>query len=358
MIALIEGLAREFVRDRTALFFTLLFPVVFMLILGLFFSGGGADGSEYEVGLIDSDGTEASAGLVAAIESAPGFVVSSGNLTEEIQLLQEGDRHVVVEIPHGFEASLEEGRGTNVRVHMDPSRNSSRQVVAPIVERVLDGFDRARRDTPRLVLMETVSVLSSQLRTIDFIGPGVVAMSVMQMGLFASMNLVVKREKQVLKRLGATPASRWVVLAAEVLFRLMITAVQATILIAILLVVFDVAANQLGRLVGVLALGALAFIGIGYAASSFVRTEEAMLPLVQLISLPMIFMSGIFFPIDNLPGFMEPVVRAMPLTYFGDGVRQMMVGGSPLNEMWVNLVVLAGWLAASFTVSVRFFKWE
>ncbi len=358
MSALIGGLAREFMRDRTALFFTLLFPVVFMLLLGMFFAGGGADGSEYEVGLIDRDGTEASAWLGVAIESVPGFGVSSGSLTEEIQSLQEGDRHVVVEIPNGFAASLEQGAEASVRVHLDPSRNSSRQVVAPIVEKVLDGYDRARTGTPRLVLMETVSVLGSRLRAIDFVGPGLVAMSVMQLGLFGSINLVAKREKQVLKRLGATPASRWMVLTAEVLFRLMVTAVQATILIVILLLVFGVAVNRLGWLVGMLALGALAFIGIGYAASSFARTEEAMLPIVQLISLPMLFLSGIFFPIDSLPGIVETVVRTFPLTYFGDGVRQLMVGGSPLNEMWVNVVVLVGWLAASFAVAVRFFKWE
>ena len=358
MTALIGGLAREFVRDRTALFFTLLFPVVFMLILGLFFAGGGADGSSYEVGLIDRDETEASAGLVNAIKSVPGLAVSTGDMAAEIELLEDGDRHAVVEIPEGFEAALEAGTEAGVRVHIDPSRNSSQQVVAPIVEKVLDGYDRARTGTPRLVLMETVSVLGSRLRAIDFVGPGLVAMSVMQLGLFGSINLVAKREKQVLKRLGATPASRWMVLTAEVLFRLMVTAVQSTILIVILLLVFDVAVNQLGRLVGMLALGAMAFIGIGYAASSFARTEEAMLPIVQLISLPMLFLSGIFFPIDNLPGFIEPVVRAFPLTYFGDGVRQLMVGGTPLNEMWVNVVVLVGWLAASFTVAVRFFKWE
>lgn len=357
-MALIEGLAREFVRDRTALFFTLLFPVIFMLILGLFFGGSGGGGSTFAVGLIDRDGTEASEALAATIESLPGFVVSSGSLAEEIEMLEGGDRLVVVEIPSGFAATLEDGREARVRVHMDPSRNTSRQVVAPMVERALDVFDRARTETPRLVLMERVSVLGSGLRTIDFIGPGVVAMSVMQMGLFGSINLVSKRERQVLKRLGATPASRLMVLAAEVLFRLVVTAVQAAILVTILLVVFGVEMKDLAGLVGVLALGALAFIGMGYAASSFARTEEAMLPIVQLISLPMIFLSGIFFPIDNLPGFMEPVVRAMPLTYFGDGVRQLMVGGSPLNAMWVNLLVLVGWLAASFTVAVRFFKWE
>jgi ABC-2 type transport system permease protein len=193
---------------------------------------------------------------------------------------------------------------------------------------------------------------------IDFVGPGIISMSVMQLGLFGVINLVSKREKLVLKRLGATPASRSSVLLSEVIFRLMITVLQSAILITILVLVFGVSVNELGKLVGVLLLGALAFIGIGFAASSFARTEEAILPIVQLISLPMMFLSGIFFPIENLPEVIDPIVRALPLTYFGDGVRQLMVGGSALNAMWVNLVVLVGWVVASFVVAVRFFKWE
>jgi ABC-2 type transport system permease protein len=357
ILALIDGLAREFVRDRTALFFTLLFPVVFMLILGLFFSGIGG-GAEYDVGVVDRDQTETSAGVVTAIRSVPGFLVTSTGAEPELAELVEGNRHVVVEIPAGFEAALAVGEAVTVRVHVDPGRTSSVQVALPIVEKVLDGFDRFRSDTPRLVQMETVSTRGLNLRMIDFVGPGIIAMSVMQLGLFGAINLVSKREKLVLKRLGATPASRSTVLLAEVIFRLMITVLQSTILITIQVLVFGVSVNELGKLVGVLLLGALAFIGVGFAASSFARTEEAMLPIVQLISLPMMFLSGIFFPIENLPEVIAPIVKALPLTYFGDGVRQLMVGGSALNAMWVNLVVLVGWVAASFVVAVRFFKWE
>ncbi len=360
LLALIEGLAREFVRDRTALFFTLLFPVVFMLILGLFFSGIGG-GAEYDVGVVDRDQTATSAGVVTALESVPGFLVTAVGAEAELAEMAEmaeGNRHVVVEIAAGFGAAMEAGEEVTVRVHADPGRTSSVQVAVPIVEKVLDGFDRFRTDTPRLVQMEIVSTRGSNLRMIDFVGPGIIAMSVMQLGLFGSINLVSKREKLVLKRLGATPASRSMVLVAEVIFRLLVTVVQSAILITILVLVFDVAVNELAKLVGVLLVGALAFIGIGYAASSFARTEEAILPIVQLISLPMMFLSGIFFPIENLPEFIDPIVRVLPLTYFGDGVRQVMVGGSALNAMWLNVVVLAGWVVASFVVAVKFFKWE
>ena len=357
LLALIEGLAREFVRDRTALFFTLLFPVVFMLILGLFFSGIGGE-AEYDVGVVDRDQTATSAGVVTALESVPGFLVTAVGAKAELAEIAEGNRHVVVEIAAGVGAAMEAGEEVTVRVHADPGRTSSVQVAVPIVEKVLDGFDRFRTDTPRLVQMEIVSTRGSNLRMIDFVGPGIIAMSVMQLGLFGSINLVSKREKLVLKRLGATPASRSMVLVAEVIFRLLVTVVQSAILITILVLVFDVAVNELAKLVGVLLVGALAFIGIGYAASSFARTEEAILPIVQLISLPMMFLSGIFFPIENLPEFIDPIVRVLPLTYFGDGVRQVMVGGSALNAMWLNVVVLAGWVVASFVVAVKFFKWE
>ena len=82
------------------------------------------------------------------------------------------------------------------------------------------------------------------------------------------------------------------------------------------------------------------------------------MPLVQFIALPMLFLSGIFFPVDAGPRFLEPIIRAMPLTYLGDAIRQSTVNATALNPLWVDAVVLTGWLAVSFLLSVRLFRWE
>ena len=207
--------------------------------------------------------------------------------------------------------------------------------------------------TPRRLDIEPVSVASSDLRAVDFMAPGIVAMSVMQLGVFSSISLVLRREKLILKRLGATPIRRGTVIGSEVLFRLIITAIQVTILVGIANLVFSVPIKGgLVELVGILALGALAFIGIGFAISSLAKTEEGMMPIAQLVSLPMMFLSGIFFPIDGLPGVMQPFVKVLPLTFLGDGIRQTMVSGFAVNDMWINYLALGLWLA------VRLFRWE
>ena len=82
------------------------------------------------------------------------------------------------------------------------------------------------------------------------------------------------------------------------------------------------------------------------------------MPLTQFISLPMLFLSGIFFPVDTGPRFIQPIVRAMPLTYLGDAIRQTTVQATALNPLLVDAAVLAGWLVVSFALSVRLFRWE
>ena len=110
--------------------------------------------------------------------------------------------------------------------------------------------------------------------------------------------------------------------------------------------------------IGLVLLGALTFISIGYLAVSRARTTEGAMPIIQLIQFPMLFLSGIFFPIDFMPDFIRPVIQAMPLTYLGDAFRQVMVQATPLHPLWLDATVLAGWLVVSMALSIRFFRWE
>ena len=356
--ALVAAIALEFVRDRTALFFTLAFPVIFMVMFGLLMGGLGGQDS-YPVGLVVEDASAAASGIAGALKNIPVLDLTETGVEAESEALRKGDRNAVVIVPAGFGASLDGTAPAKVQILYDPSRQSTAQIVVPILERVFDEIDRARSGSIRRLQVEKVSVVSSDLDLFDFMAPGLIAMSVMQLGVFGSINLVVKREKLVLKRLGATPVSRLELVASEVIFRLFLTLVQASILFAIATLAFgvQVKGNML-VLVSMVIVGALSFIAIGFALSSFARTEEGILPIAQLVTFPMMFLSGIFFPVEGLPAFLTPVVRALPLTYLGDGVRQTMVGSFGINSMWVNYVALAGWLLFSFVVAVRFFKWE
>jgi ABC-2 type transport system permease protein len=111
-------------------------------------------------------------------------------------------------------------------------------------------------------------------------------------------------------------------------------------------------------LLGLIMLGTLLFVAMGYVVGARVKTVEGANPIVQLISFPMMFLSGVFWPVDIMPDFIRPVVTALPLTYLGDSLRQVMVGSTPLYPMGVDILVMFGWLAACMLITVRFFKWE
>ncbi len=356
--ALIVALGREFVRDRTALFFTLAFPFIFMLIFGLLMQGLDRP-RNFDIGLVIDDASPAASELADALRRLPVLEITEEGFDAEQDRLKEGDRDAVIVVPEGFGDTVAAGSTARVRVFFDPSRQTTATIVLPILSQILDEIDRVRSGTPRGLAIEPVSVVASDLRAVDFVAPGIIAMSVMQLGVFSSINLVMRREKLILKRLGATPIRRGTVIGAEVLFRLIITSVQAALLVAMASLAFGVPIEGgFHELIAIIGLGALAFIGLGFAISSFAKTEEGMLPIAQIVTLPMMFLSGIFFPIDGLPGFLQPVLRVLPLTFLGDGIRQTMVGGFSVNAMWVNYLALALWLAVTFVVAVRLFKWE
>ena len=112
------------------------------------------------------------------------------------------------------------------------------------------------------------------------------------------------------------------------------------------------------QLLGLVVLGAMCLVSIGYVIASLVRTEESAMPIIQLVQFPMMFLSGIFFPLEMLPKFMKSVVSIMPLTYLGDALRQVMIQGSPAHTMMIDIVVMGGVLAVCLALSIRLFRWE
>jgi ABC-2 type transport system permease protein len=105
-------------------------------------------------------------------------------------------------------------------------------------------------------------------------------------------------------------------------------------------------------------LGAVTFIALGYVIASFTKTEEAANGVTQFVQLPMMFLSGIFFPLELLPEWLRGLALLMPLTYLGDALRQVMVGGVPFMPLPVDVAVLAGWLVGCVAISARYFRWQ
>ena len=348
---------KQFFRQRSAVFFAFGFPLLFMIIFGFAFSG--SENVSYDIGLVDQDASTISGQISQAIRRIPIFKITEGSLNDELAKLKKGDIQAVVLIPSGTQSNISARKTTNITVYYDPSQISSSPIIISVLSQATDQINLQFASEPMLIELTPEAVQAHNLRYIDFLVPGVLAMSILFLGLFGSLNIVDRRERKILKRFSATPVGRSTMLYSQIVYRMILVVLQALIIIIVAHLVFGVSVvgNWL-LLLGLLLLGILTFISIGYLALSRAATQEGALPIIQLIQFPMLFLSGIFFPIDIMPSFMRPIVNIMPLTYLGDALRQVMVGATPLFPLHVDAAVLGSWLIVSLLLTVRFFRWE
>lgn len=349
---------KQFFREKTALFFTFAFPLLFMIIFGFVFSG--EQDVNYDIGVADQDSSFASRQIVEAVRQIPVFTVTgAGTLDGELARLRQGEIRAVVLIPEGTQSSIAAGVVTGITVYYDPSQTTSTPIILSVLNEAVNTMNRVLTGAPVLIEMDQQSVQTRALRNIDYLVPGILAMSILFLGLFGSLTLVDWRERKILKRFGATPITHATMMFSQVSYRLVLAVIQALIIVLVAYFVFQV--TVIGNwflLLGVILLGTLTFISIGYLVVSRVKTMEGAMPIIQLVQFPMLFLSGIFFPVDFMPGFMRPIVTAMPLTYLGDALRQVMVDAAPVYPFMVNIAVLSGWLIVCLALAIRFFRWE
>jgi ABC-2 type transport system permease protein len=197
-MAFLKSSFKQFSRDKMALFMTFAFPLIFMLIFGLIYSGD--NNFKASIGLAAADDTPVARAITQAFQAIPAFTTTSGSLEGLTAQLKQGKLSAVVDIPAGIDASLANGQIAAVELYYDPSDASASQVILPIVKQVIDQTDRQVSRQPELIQVQAQSIQSHQMRNLDYLVPGIVAMSILSTGLFCAVPLIQQREKKILKR--------------------------------------------------------------------------------------------------------------------------------------------------------------
>jgi ABC-2 type transport system permease protein len=134
---------------------------------------------------------------------------------------------------------------------------------------------------------------------------------------------------------------------------------QSLILVGLAWAVFGLVVRGSWLLIFVaIVLGSLAFLAIGFAISGFARNVETAASYANLVTFPMLFLSGVFFPIDSAPAWLQPITHVLPLSYLVDALREPMTRGEGLSAVWLDWLVLLATFAIALTVAIRFFRWE
>ncbi|HEY3365372.1 MAG TPA: ABC transporter permease [Symbiobacteriaceae bacterium] len=361
LIALYQAAAREFLRDKVVILLTVLLPIILAAFFGMLFSGG-AGKFHLDLGVAVEDKGPVG-GELAKVFTGPALketvTVHSGTRDELIAQLKQGKVAVVAVMPAELTANAGARQPTNVEVIWDKTRESAAAPGVAMVRQILQEAGlKLQGAAPLLVMQENVIETRSTAPVLLYV-PGMMGLAILWLGIFTvAPPLVQMRESQVLRRLGATPLSRGTLLGAQIGWRLTTGLIQAALLIGYGIVVLHMHVDNWLLTVAADVLGTAVMISLGFLLAGLARSNESCVALGQMIQFPMMFLSGILFPIEMLPKFLLPVAKLMPLTYIGDALKQTMLGTAPLMPLWVDFAVMGGCLVLLSGLSVRFFRWE
>jgi ABC-2 type transport system permease protein len=342
-------------RDRTLLLVSLGLPLISIFVFGWLFGSNGA--RKLELGVVNQDSSPLTAQVVNQLKQNSALVVTEGTQVAELQALRSGNRGSVLVLPAGFGVALSQGHA-QAQVYYDQSDPVTEASARAAVQSIVGGLDAQVSGLPAPVTLDEEAVSVHNLREIDWLTPGMLGMLLMYANLNVGAQLVQWRRQGILRRLAVTPLRPGILISTQVLSRLALSLLQGAVLIGVAVTAFHVQViGDLATLFTAVGLGSLAMLAIGFVIGSFAKDAAVAQAAFFLISFPMTFLSGSYFPTDSAPAFLTPVIKALPLTYLNDALRQVINNGANFAVVQSDLLILAAWLFVATALSARAFRW-
>ena len=331
---------REFLREKEAVFWVFVFPVLMTFALGIAFRNTAPDKTFVAIESGDPKATE----IANVLSRSPEINASVLSPDQAAQALRSGKVSIVVKPANGaFEYRFDPTR---------PESRSARLFVDDVLQR-----GKGRTD---VVNVGEQRVTEPGARYVDFLVPGLIGMNLMGSGLWGlGFTVVIARSRKLLKRFAATPMRRSHYLLSFMLSRLifLVLEVAAVIVFASLAFGFTVRGSWLSVTL-MTVLGGFTFSGIGLLVAARPTTIEGVSGLMNFIMLPMWLLSGTFFSSERFPQVLQPFIQALPLTALNNVLRALMNEGASLSSNWLPIAILLFWCVISFVVALRIFRWQ
>lgn len=359
MLAITKASFRAILRSPSTVVFSIFFPLVFILVFGFIGIGGNTSyrivlerGSDTTNALIDSLKTMKMVKLLPQTDSLElESELIKGRITGLLQI-QKKD-------------TTWGGAPYKVQFRSTTASADKFATFLPLLENMVNKIDqKLYTDRSTYAQMEQPQIRTvRKYRTIDFILPGQLGFSLLSAGIFGVAFLFYNlRQQLVLKRFFATPIRRGYIILGEGLSRVIFQLIAAVIIVGIGHYLFKFTlVNGWVTFIEIMVLSFIAllvFMGFGFIISGLAKTESTIPPLANIITLPQFLLAGTFFSIDAFPAWLQPISRAMPLTYYNDAMRKISFEGAHLTDCGLELAVLLAWGVVAYGVAIKVFRWE
>ena len=349
LISDVISFGRQYLRSKVGLFFALIFPILLILVFGAIFSGMG--NSKIDLHVQDLDLGPRGGNFTRAMNQTNAFNIIEIPVNEDInEYIKNKSLTVAVLVPENFSAEIELRLTSpnttglvNVIVYGDKSKTTY-SMVTGATEAVTNGmnFDLARA-RPIVGLVGKSITENSKFNYMDFYLPGIIGMTVMTNALFAmTANCAEYRQRNYFKLLATTNIKKWEWLVSKFIFYALLLSVALVLTFLVGRMAFDMQSVLTPMAFALIAVGAFTFTAMGMLLGVFIKDPEGASAIANAVGFPMMFLSGSFFPLEIMPGYLQNIAGVLPLTYLNNGLRDTMVyfnDGSALVNLGVVFVV-------------------
>ncbi len=352
--------SRGYLRNKFGLFFGLIFPVILILIFGAIFAGGSSGKVDVYAQNKDSGafGQNIGESFLSALNESTTIRVITINATENFpDYLAAHSASDGIVIPQNFSASYIAGQAVNLTVYGNPASSSS-AIVSGTVNGFANAFSLQRFNGTAVIGIASATVNAQQTKYIDFLIPGLIGFSILTSPMFSLVNISSEYKKEKLfKQLSLTPLTKIEWLTSKVMWYIVLTIAGFLLMVGFGIFAFGAHVVLTPWLIPFLILGPMLFASLGMLVGTVTKSPETAGVIGNIVTFPMMFLSGTFFPISTMPQYLQTVAHVLPLFYIIEGLNNAMVYGN-ISGALIDVAVVVVITAVIFILAVKLFKWR
>ena len=362
VFSLAAVLLKRFMRDKVALFFTFLFPLLFLFVFGSL--NRGSSDISFDIAFINRSDTQFAVQFEKQIKGDKVFKVKEDvkSLDDAKERMGRGEIDSIIELPQEFgkpnTANIPTGK---LVVYFEQASPQTGQTLGSLMQQqILDPINKELTGHVDPFVVEQKATKTANLSSFDYIFSGLLGFTILSLGIFGMANgFPVEKKAGILRRLRATPLKASQLIGATALEYLAIGLLSIGVMFAVGLSFFDF--NMRGdyfTFLAFLIVSILLMFGFGLAIGGWAKNENQSAPLSNIIAFPMMFLSGTFFPRFLMPEWLQTITAYLPLTPIVDGFRYILTEGATLMQLGNELLIIAVWTVVIYMVAIKIFRWE